>query len=164
MARKPGKTPTYAKNQTELGGYLQPPRDRKIIQQALKMEGNPGRTLDGRYHIQEWQGFIHANFQSLLDPSAGGGDDKRNLEMEKLRLQNAKLQFELQIKQKDYSANADIEQWVGQMVMEAKRALLAIPSKLAPVVIGLDEVGAEKRMHEEINLALEKLTQRPLSQ
>jgi len=158
---KPGPIPKYAANQTDLGGYLAPPRDRKIIQRAMKLEGNPGRTGQG-YHIQEWQAFVNANFASLSDPSVTGPDDKRNLEMEKLRLQNEKLKFELQVKQKDYTANADVEQWVGQMVMEAKRTLLSIPAKLAPVVIGQTEVEAEKRMREEIVLALESLAARPL--
>lgn len=61
MARKPGTTPRFAKSQIELGAYLTPPRDRKIIQRALKMEGNPGRAKDGRYDVGEWQAFIYAN-------------------------------------------------------------------------------------------------------
>ena len=72
--RKPGPVPTYAKSMAELGLYLTPPRDRKIIQQATKLEGNPGRSRDGRYHIAEWQGFVNANFKSLLDPNVGGTD------------------------------------------------------------------------------------------
>ena len=159
---KPGTVPKYAKNQTDLGGYLAPPRDRKIIQRAMKLEGNPGRSGMG-YNVVEWQGFVNAHFASLSDPSVTGPDDKRNLEMEKLRLQNSKLLFDLEVKKKDYTANVDVEQWVGQMVMEAKRTLLSIPAKLAQVVIGQTEVEAEKRMREEIIQALDKLAARPLT-
>ena len=48
------------------------------------------------------------------------------------------------------------------MAMQAKRVLLAIPGKLAPVVGGLSEVEAEIAIKEEINLALAQLTSRPL--
>lgn len=161
MARKPGKTPRFAKSQIELGGYLTPPRDRKIIQQALKMDGNPGRARDGRYEIAEWQEFIKANFASIVDPGSGSSD-KRNLEMEKLRLQNDKLKFELEVKRKDYTANTEIEQAVGQMVMETKRVLMRIPSKLAPVLPGMTDVEIEKRLRAELTEALELLAGDPL--
>lgn len=160
VTRKSGRIPEYARNQTDLGRYLMPPRDRKIIQLAMKRDGCPGRTPDGRYHIGEWQEFVNRNFASA-NPEAS--PDKFKLEMEKLRLQNEKLQFELQVKRKDYTANSDIEVWVGELVMSAKRVLLAIPGKLAPQVVGLTEVEAERRMREEINLALEQLTARPLN-
>jgi hypothetical protein len=165
VPRKPGKIPRYAKSQTELCSYLTPPRDRKTVQAALKVEGNPGRSKDGRYEIAEWQEWIARNMPpgvGLLGAGGGGSDDKRNLEMERLRLQNEKLKFELEVKRKDFTANTDVEQWVGKMVMEAKRALLSLPAKLAPVVIGQTEVEAEKRMREEIVYALDKLSAQPL--
>ncbi|EIQ01063.1 hypothetical protein OpiT1DRAFT_05629 [Opitutaceae bacterium TAV1] len=159
--RKPGKVPAFAKNQTELGGYLTPPRDRKIIQKALKMEGNPGRSKDGRYHIQEWQGFINANFASLTDPTVGP-DDKRNLEVERLRLQNQKLEFELNVRRNEYTANVDVEAWVGDLVIRAKTVLCKIPGTCAPLVVGRTEVDAERILREEIVEALGQLTSRPL--
>jgi hypothetical protein len=125
----------------------------------MRREGCPGRTADGRYEVAKWQVFINANFASA---SSAGQPDKQKLELEKLRLQNAKLEFELQVRRKDYSANTDVEQWVGELVMAAKRVLLAIPAKLAPQVIAMTDVEAELRIREEINLALEQLTARPL--
>lgn len=157
--RKPGPVPEYARNQTDLGRYLMPPRDRKIIQLAMKREGCPGRSPDGKYHVASWQEFINKNFASA---NLEAQPDKMKLEMERLRLTNERLNFELQVRKKEYSKNTDVEIWVGDLVMSAKRVLLAIPGKLAPQVIGLDEVNAEKRMREEINLALEQLTSRPL--
>ena len=158
---KPGPVPTHARNQTALGKYMIPPRDRKIIQLAMKREGCPGRTADGRYPVAEWQEFIRQNFASA---SSVGQPDKQKLELEKLRLQNAKLEFELQIRRKDYSANTAVEQWVGELVMSAKRVLLAIPAKLAPQLGGLTDVQIELRLREEINAGLEQLTARPLHQ
>lgn len=161
VGRKPGPVPEYAKNQTDLGRYLMPPRDRKIIQLAMKKEGCPGRTPDGRYHVASWQEFVNQHFVSA---NLTAQPDKMKLEMERLRLQNEKLNFELQVRRKEYSANVDIENWVGDLVMTAKRVLMAMPAKLAPVVISLTEVEAEKRIREELNLALEQLTSRPLTQ
>ncbi len=159
--RKSGTVPTYAKNQTDLGGYLAPPRDRKIIQQALKLEGNPGRSLDGRYHVQEWQGFINANFTSFVDPNVGSSGDKKNLETQRLKLQNEKLQFELEVLRREYSRNADIEAWVGEMVIRAKTILLKLPGKCAPLVIGRTEVDAERILRDDILEALSQLAAKP---
>ena len=61
---KPGPVPLFARNQTDLGKYLVPPRDRKIIQLGMRREGCPGRTADGRYEVAKWQVFINANFAS----------------------------------------------------------------------------------------------------
>ena len=159
--RRGGKIPEFARNQTELGLYLMPPRDRKIIQRAMKREGCPGRSPDGRYPVIAWQTFINANFASTADDDTEQ-PDKRKLEEEKLRLTNDKLRFQLQVMQREFSANTDIELWVGDLVMQAKRVLLSIPGKLAPQVIAMTEVEAEIAIKTEINTALAQLTSRPL--
>jgi len=161
MARKPGTTPRFAKSQIELGAYLTPPRDRKIIQRALKMEGNPGRAKDGRYDVGEWQAFIYANVKSLLDGESGKGSDKSQLELEKLRLTIQKQEFELKVLQRDYTANTEVEAWVGEMIARAKQILTRIPSKLAPLVVGRSEVDAERVMREEVTSALAQLATKP---
>lgn len=154
----PGHDPVYASSQVELAKRLNPPRDRKIVQLALKLPNNPGKTSNGRYHVAEWEVFINANFDSDYEPP---NSDKLALEMQKLQLQNEKLEFELSVRRRDFSSNKDIEQWVGEMVMAAKRVLLAIPAKCAPQVVGRTEVEAEKILKEEINAALDQLTSRP---
>ena len=161
MARKPGTTPRYAKSQIELGSYLTPRRDRKIIQRALQMEGNPGRTANGSYDIAEWQAFIYANVKSLLDGESGKGSDKSQLELEKLRLTIQKQEFELKVLQRDYTANTEVEAWVGEMISRAKQILTRIPSKLAPLVVGRTEVDAERILREEITSCLAQLSAKP---
>ena len=156
--RVSGRPPEFAKSQSELGRHLVPPRDRKIIQLAMRKPGCPGRNDNGWYNIAEWQAFIRQHFDSKPQKDL---PDKLELEMERLRLINAKLTFELQVKQRDYTANVDIERHVGGMVMAAKRVLLKIPSKLAPIVVGHTEVEAELILKTEINEALEFLTARP---
>lgn len=114
----------------------------------------------GGYEIAPWQKFIDENFRhyETAQNHTGLKPDKVKLEMERLRLQNEKLQFELKVKQREYSANSDVQQWVGQMVMQAKRILLRMPSKLAPLVVGRSEVEAEKLMKAEIHSALTQLS------
>mgnify|MGYP001579046200 FL=1 len=159
VTRKSGKMPVYASNQTDLGRYLMPPRDRKIIQRLMKLEDCPGRSPDGKYHVGNWQVFVNANVASA-DRTAT--PDKLKLEMEKLRLQNDKLLFELQVKRKDYTENALVEQYVGQMVMQAKQQLQSLRSSLPPQLAGLDEVAIEKRLAEEIAVVLSRLSAKPL--
>ena len=138
---------------------LTPPRDRKIIHEAMKLPGCPRRTEEGKYRVEEWQKFVNDNFASI---SRDMSPDKVKLEMEKLKLQNEKLSFELRIKRKDYTENVVVEQWVGQMILAAKHDLLRLPGKLAQQIIGLTEVEAEKLLRTEINAALAQLTARPL--
>ncbi len=157
--RAGGRIPEWAANQTRLGAYLMPPRDRKIIQRAAKLEGNPGRGPEG-YNVVLWQEFVNKNFSANVSSSQ---PDKLRLQNEKLQIEIDRLTFDLQVRQKEYSKNTDIEIWVGDLVMQAKRVLLGIPSKLAPIVVGLTEVEAELAMKEEINAALTQLTSRPLN-
>lgn len=157
--RKVGRIPKYARNQTDLGRYLIPPRDRKIIQLAMRRPGNPGRTPDGKYEILPWQTFVNSHFGSDYSEV---GPDKTKLEQEKLRLTNEKLRFQLSVMQREYSRNTDIEAWFGAAVGRAKHLLLKMPSSLAPVVVGMDPVEAEKRIQEEVDAALNELTARPL--
>lgn len=105
---------------------------------------------------------MDATFASRPRAAAVPGS-KSDLEIERLRLQNEKLRFELSVRQKDYTANADVELWVGNMVMQSKRVLLAIPGKLAPQLLGLaTEAEVERRLKEEINAALSLLSSKPL--
>ena len=157
LPRKSGPVPKYAKSVTELGARLLPPRDRKIIQRAMRLEGCPGKTADGLYEIAAWQEFVAKNFSSRDDEAP----DKRALEMEKLRLTNERLQFELDVKRRDYSANKDVEQWVGAMMAEVRKVLTSLPSKLAPLVVRGSEAEAELLMKQEIHAAMNLISSKP---
>ena len=159
VGRKAGPVPKFARNQTDLGRYLMPPRDRKIIQRAMKLEGCPGRTPDGRYEIAPWQSFINSKFSENV---RSGDVDKTRLERERLELQNAQLRFKLQVMQREYSRNDDVAAWVGSMVGRAKMLLQKLPSAMAPIVMGLDPAEAEQRLQEQVDSVLQALTERPL--
>ena len=57
----------------------------------------------------------------------------------------------------EFTENALVERWVASMIQEAKTILLAIPSKLAPVMAGLEPAEVEDRLKEAIDGALAQL-------
>ena len=162
MPKKP-KVPKWARSMAELGAIIEPPRAREIIQRALKIPGNPGRADDGRYAVKPWEKFINDNFESRLakEETPSTGDKKRDLEIEKLRLSNQRLELDLEVRRKNFTANADIERWVGEMVMNAKTILTAMPAKLAPRLVGRLEPDIERIIREEVVDALTQLSGKP---
>lgn len=161
-ARKSGACPTFVKTTTELGARLVPPRDRKIIQRGMKLPGCPGKETEG-YRVTAWQKFISENFDTRSgvdnDPT-----DKRLLELERLRLQNEKLSFELNVRKRDYSRNEDIERWAGELCYNIRRALVAMPSSMAPVVIRGNEADAEAELKRWVADTLALLATKPWKQ
>jgi DNA-binding XRE family transcriptional regulator len=145
------KAEKFAKNQTELGKILGV--DRKTIQRWRKEKGFPKPATNGRYNIKDARAWVKAHQKKDLDDEP----DLHDLKVRQLKLQCEKLEFEIKTKRGDYSLNEEIANWVGEMVTESKTALLAIPSKLAPIVIGLDAAEAEERIKEAIDEALSAL-------
>jgi hypothetical protein len=135
------------------------------------MPGNPGRTADGRYNIGEWQEFMSkvpapgrqggSGRPSTHSPAdnLGSGDTKRDLEIEKLRLSNQKLQFDLEVRNKTYTSNERVERWVSDVVMNARRTLLSLPAKLAPTLTGRTEVEIERILKDAIHEGLTQLSE-----
>ena len=159
IPRKRGRTPKYAKSTQDLAERLIPPRDRKVVTKAMRLAGNPGKTSDGLFELGPWQEFISKAF-----PAREGVDDvtdKRALEVEKLRLTNERLQFELDVKRRDYSANSDLEKWIGDAMGELRMVLTRMPSKLAPLVIGRTEADAEAIIKSEVFEAMSHISSRP---
>jgi hypothetical protein len=124
----------------------------------MKLPGCPGRSPDGLYRIVDWEQFINNNFASA---DLGSQPEKLKLTNEKLELEIKKLRFDLSIRQREYSSNAEIKVWTGNMVMQTKRVLLAMPGKLAPILGGLSEVEIERTLKEELYLVLVHLSSDP---
>ena len=162
--RRVGKIPKWAWNMKDLGALLMPPRYREAITKALRMPGNPGRSADGRYEVGAWQEFM-ANIPVAAwkvdgnEPAESTGDTKRDLEIEKLRLNNKKLTFDLELRNKNFTANDQIERWVSESVMNARRVLLGLPAKLAPTLTGRNEVDIETILKGAIHEALTQLAE-----
>ena len=141
----------YAKNQTELAKVLGV--DRKTIQRWRKEAGFPPPLSNGKWDISATKIWVKGQQKKDIDEEL----DLHDLKIRHLKLMCEKIEFEIKTKRGDYTLNEDVVRWVGDMVTEAKTTLLSIPSKLAPIVIGLDAPEAEQRIKESIDEALESL-------
>lgn len=142
------KAEKFAKNQTELAKVLGV--DRKTIQRWRKESGFPVPKTNGRYNIKDTKDWVKAHQKK----DWADEEDLHDLKIRQLKLQCEKLEFDLKTRRGDYTPNDDVVRWVGEMVTESKTMLLAIPAKLAPIVIGLDAPDAEERIKEAIDEAL----------
>lgn len=147
---------TYAKNQADLADILDV--SRKTIQRHLKREGNPGAMPDGRYNVHAWRAWLteHGNFDE------NEGLSQTQLKSRQILLQNQKLEFQLAVLRKEFIAAADVEKWVGEMIGNAKKKLLAGPPAIAPQVVGVSVAEAESILRDWLHEALSQLHQDPL--
>jgi hypothetical protein len=143
--------PRFAKNQTELATIFKV--DRKTIQRWRKEPGFPKSLANGRWDVHALHVWCKANKKTNIvdEPSL------HELKVRQLQLMCDKLEFELNAKKGEFSSNDDVKRWVGEMIMEAKTILLAMPSKLAPVVIGLTPAEAEVRLKDTVDEILTRL-------
>lgn len=146
----------WARNQIELANALGV--DRKTIQRWMQEPDNPGRRADGRYNVAAWRSWADQNGKKYSD----GLPTQTSLKARQLLLQNERLEFDLGVKKGKFVPAADVEKWVGDMVMQAKKVLLAMPSSLAPQVVGLTVAEAEKVIKDTVVDALEQLHSAPL--
>jgi len=145
------KLPRFAKNQTELASIFKV--DRKTVQRWKKEPGFPKSLANGRWDVHATHVWCKANKKtSIVDEP-----NLHDLKVRQLTLMCDKLEFEIQAKRGEFTANDDVKRWVGEMIMESKTVLLAMPAKLAPVIIGLTPAEAELRLRESVDEALARL-------
>ena len=141
---------TYAKNQTELAKVIGV--DRKTIQRWRKDPTFPSPKPDGRYNVSDV-----VVWKDESGSSAGDLTSKESAQVKSIMLQNEKLEIQVGILKGEYTPNVDVDQQVAEMVQQAKRELLALPSSLAPQVIGQSTAEAEKIIKQAIVEALRSL-------
>ena len=141
---------TYAKNQSELADVIG--INRKTIQRWRKDPTFPKPKPDGRYSIREVVVWKEEN-----GARAGDLHSKESVQVKSLILQNEKLEIQVGILKGEYTPNVDIDQQVSEMVQQAKRELLTLPSSLAPQVVGQSIAEAEKIIKQSIVDALKSL-------
>ena len=141
---------TYAKNQTELADRIGV--NRKTIQRWRKEPNFPKPKADGRYDIREV-----VQWKDLYGARGGDLASKESEQMRSIILQNEKLEIQVGILRGEYTPNVDIDAQVSEMVQNAKRELLALPSTLAPQVVGQSIAEAEKIIKQSIYDSLKSL-------
>lgn len=141
---------SYAKNQTELAKALGV--NRKTIQRWKKDSTFPKERPDGRYNIREV-----VEWKDLHGARAGDIVSKESEQIRSMMLQNEKLEIQVGILRGEYTPNVDIDQQVSEMVQQAKREFLSLPSSLAPQVVGQSIAEAEKIIKQAVVDALKSL-------
>lgn len=110
-------------------------------------EAGAPRRRKGRYNVVEWKTWMRDTGKAS---SLGGGEPpspmKSELEIRKLTAVCERLELEQKIRLGQYHTNDDCKLWVSKAMTAVRTIMLAIPSKMAPVV--------EMRPKEEIELLL----------
>ena len=144
--------PRFAKNQTELAKIFK--IDRKTIQRWRKEPGFPKPISNGKWDVHATRAWVKANHRT--DPEEI--EDLHDLKIRQLKLICEKLEHEIQVKRGDYTLNEEVKRQVAGMIQESKTVLLSIPSKVAPLVAGLEPADAELLLRESIDDALVHLS------
>ena len=127
-------TPVWAKNQTELAGFLG--CNRKTIQRWLKEEKGPGKKSDGRYDVKAWQEWV--NLEGRLAPTAtdSGTSEKHKLEIERARLTNEKLQIENRVRMGQLLSVEEVCRTLGDAFAGVVRVMNAMHHTHGPTLAG----------------------------
>lgn len=150
VSKKTETVATFAKNQTDLANIIGV--DRKTIQRWRQDPTFPKPRADNRYSVKEV-----VEWKEEQGSNAGNLVSKESAQVQSILLQNEKLEIQVGILKGEYTPNVDIDQQVSEMVQQAKRELLALPSSLAPQVIGQSIAEAEKIIKQSIVEALKSL-------
>jgi len=144
----------WAKNQVELAKHLG--CDRKSISRWLKEKDPecPGAMPDGRYNVTLWKLWTEKKGKK---PSNRLGMDKGGLELEKLRLQNEKLELENRIKRGELMDIDEVCGVLSDMVSGFVKVVRGRKHSLAPQVIGVGVPEATKRIDRSDREALNEL-------
>jgi hypothetical protein len=145
---------TYAKNQVELSDAIGV--DRKTIQRWLKVKGCPEARPDGRYSVIEWRTWAENTGRKLAETD-DFDTERGRLEVRRLRTICERLDLELEVTKGTYTANDEITKQIHRMINSARKILGAIPSQLAPQVVGMSIPDAEQRIREQVDNAMKQL-------
>lgn len=140
-AAPPSETPTYAKNQVELAELLG--RDRKTIQRWLKIEGCPGKTADGRYHVEAWQKWI-----TDTNRRAGQKEKETKLDIETRTAALKQQQLEMELAETRGQLN-DVEETctvLTGLFAHFVQGLRTLRHDISPQIVGLPVAEANKRL------------------
>lgn len=146
--------PKWAESQIDLAKALGV--DRKTIQRHLKSGDSPGKTPDGRYNLHEWRAWLR-----YRGKKGGKVHDKNALECRRLLIDIAERDFDFAVKQKQYTANSDVEKWWGEFAFGIKQTLLAWPGQLAPDLADKTAPMAEKILTKKVKELLSDLADGP---
>jgi phage terminase Nu1 subunit (DNA packaging protein) len=134
--------------------------DVSYIHQLAK-EGMP-QVKRGQYELGACMLWYIKYLQKKLKARRPEGDQRANTERdERLKLLQAEAelkQLELARERGEFAAIADFEKSITEMVVATKARILALPSRLAPQLVGEDRLVIETRLEKELKDTLATLS------
>ena len=128
----------------------------------LVKEGMP-KEARGKYDLGKCMLWYIRYLQAALKRRGGEVIDEtgRSERQERLRLLSAEAelkQLELARERGEFAAITDFEKVITEMVVTTKARILAIPSRLAPLLVGEDRLEIESRLEKELKETLSTLS------
>ena len=135
---------THAENQVELAEALNV--DRKTIQRWLKIDGNPGRSSNGKYELLAWRAYAASRGHDIPDDL-----DQTQLRAENLLLLNERLKIAIAREREEVIPTVMAQQIFGGLVMSAKARSFSAITRLATLArIAPDMTAATEEIRKEI--------------
>lgn len=126
-------------------------RDEKVI---AEREGNPG--------LYELLPTLHAyiNYLRKKNPDSGENIDYNTERAKLVRTKRLNEEFDLKVKERELHGTEEVETAFTTILISFKNRLLAIPSKLAPILSKkTDKAEIFRLLERNINEALEELAE-----
>jgi len=143
----------FVKTQAELGGKLN--ATRKSIGRWSKEEGCPGKVKGQGYNVTLWQMWIA---EQGKDPRAVPAKTKKDLDADKVRLQNEKLSIEIAKTRGELASWDEVCHVLTEMMTAFVGNSRQMKHTIAADVIGVDVGEASKRIGRAVDLCLNELS------
>lgn len=145
--------PVWATSQVELAKQLG--CDRKTVQRLMKIDGNPGKTSDGRYNVTAWK--LWCMESGHLKKKTAAFSTKADLEIEGQRLKNEKLELENAVTRGELMHVDEVSKVLTEMMGAFVSGIRGMKHSLSPQVVGMPIGEASKRIGKEVDAQLGKL-------
>lgn len=140
MASNPNKLDVSIVNSITLGNVWGI-TDRRVRQ--LREEGVISEVARGKYELFECTRKYCDYLRQAMNANAGSKETKLNLDTEKALHEKAKrekAELQLQVMRGEVHLGSDVEHVMTDMISRVRSKLLALPSKVAPFVLGYDNI------------------------
>lgn len=135
--------------------------DRRVRQ--LREEGVISEVARGKYDLIECTRRYCEYLRQAANAQANSKEAKLNIDVEKAlheRAKREKAELQLQIMRGEVHLGTDVERIMTDMISRAKTKLLALPAKVAPYVIGYDNIAKiQSILSRHIEEALQELSE-----
>jgi hypothetical protein len=145
---------------------MKPPRERKTIGRAMRLKTHqlyPGRTANGRYHLEKWQAFLDAigtvgHTEQKAPEPMGIEAVLKNARIRTEVAQAEKLERENALAAGKLAVKAEIARDLEKLFAELVAGMIGKCRELAPsVIVSREPADAEKMLIDGFSTLFEKL-------